>query len=95
MDRISALRNIEEALRDFEAGQSDLEATEQRVIGVLRTYATDFEGDEDGLRAYQAIGSGRADGLVVVAESESEARERIADLLGESAAEIDAEISPV
>ena len=95
MDRISALRNIEEALRDFEAGQSDLEATEQRVIGVLRTYATDFEGDEDGLRAYQAIGSGRADGLVVVAESESEARERIADLLGEPAAEIDAEISPV
>ena len=95
MDRISALRNIEEALRDFEAGQSDLEATEQRVIGVLRTYATDFEGEEAGLRAYQASGSGRADGLVVVAESQSEAKARIADLLGEESAVLDVEISPV
>jgi hypothetical protein len=94
MDRISALRNIEEALRDFEAGESDLDATEQRVIGVLRTYATDFEGD-DGLRAYRASGSGRADGLVVVAESESAARERIADLLGEEPPALDVEISPV
>jgi hypothetical protein len=95
MDRISALRNIEEALRDFEAGESDLEATEQRVAAVLRTYATDFEGDNDGLRAYRAAGSGRADGLVVVAESEPGARERIADLLGEEASALDVEISPV
>lgn len=95
MDRISALRNIEEALRDFEAGESDLEATEQRVAAVLRTYATDFEGDNDGLRAYRATGSGRADGLVVVAESEPGARERIADLLGEEAPALDVEISPV
>jgi len=95
MDRISALRNIEEALRDFESGESDLEATEQRVVGVLRTYATDFEGDEDGLGAYQAIGTGRADGLVVVADSEAAARERIADLLEEDPAALDVEISPV
>jgi hypothetical protein len=95
MDRISALRNIEEALREFEAGESDLEATEQRVVGVLRTYATDFEGDEEGLRAYQAVGTGRADGLVVVAESESAARERIADLLDEEPAALDVDISPV
>ncbi|MBB6647456.1 DUF7854 family protein [Halobellus ruber] len=95
MDRISALRNIEEALREFEAGEADLEATEKRVIGVLRTYATDFEGDEEGLRAYQAVGAGRADGLVVVADSESAARERIADLLDEPVAEIDVDISPV
>ena len=95
MDRISALRNIEEALREFEAGESDLEATERRVVGVLRTYATDFEGDDEGLRAYRATGSGRADGLVVVAGNEREARERIADLLGEPPAEIDADISPV
>lgn len=95
MDRISALRNIEEALRDFEAGESDLEATEQRVAAVLRTYATDFEGDNDGLRAYRATGSGRADGLVVVADSEPGARERIADLLGEEAPALDVEISPV
>jgi hypothetical protein len=95
MDRISALRNIEEALRDFESGESDLEATERRVVGVLRSYATDFEGEEEGLRAYQAAGSGRADGLVVVAESEAAARERIADLLDEEPAVLDVEISPV
>ncbi|MFD1598659.1 hypothetical protein [Halobellus rarus] len=94
MDRISALRNVEEALRDFEAGESDLAATEQRVVTVLRTYATDFEGEE-GLRAYQATGDGRAHGLVVVAESEGEARERIADLLDEDPAALDADISPV
>ncbi|MFC6826890.1 hypothetical protein [Halopelagius fulvigenes] len=82
MDRISALRNVEEALRDFESGESDLAATEQRVVTVLRTYATDFEG-EDGVRPYQATGDGRAHGLVVVAESESDARERVHDLLDE------------
>ena len=95
MDRISALRNIEEALRDFEAGESDLEATEQRVAAVLRTYATDFEADDDGLRAYRASGSGRADGLVVVAESEPAAHERVADLLGEAPPALDVDISPV
>ena len=94
MDRISALRNVEEALRDFESGDSDLAATEQRVATILRTYATDFEGEE-GLSAYQAIGEGRAHGLVVVAESETEARERIADLLDEAPADLDVEISPV
>ncbi|WP_144905021.1 DUF7854 family protein [Halobellus captivus] len=94
MDRISALRNVEEALRDFESGESDLAATEQRVTTVLRTYATDFEG-EAGLRAYQAIGDGRAHGLVVVAESDAEARERIADLLDENPSDLDVNISPV
>jgi hypothetical protein len=94
MDRISALRNIEEALSDFESGESDLAATEKRVVTVLRTYATDFEGEE-GLRAYRAIGEGRAHGLVVVAENEREARERIADLLGEPPDALDVDISPV
>ena len=95
MDRISALRNIEEALRDFESGESDLDATEQRVVGVLRTYATDFEADDGGLRAYRATGSGRAHGLVVVAESESAARERMAELIGESPDDLAVDISPV
>ena len=94
MDRISALRNIEEALRDFESGESDLNATERRVVGVLRTYATDFEAD-DGMGAYRATGSDRAHGLVVVAESESAARERIAELVGESPDDLAVEISPV
>ena len=94
MDRISALRNVEEALSDFEAGDADLAATEQRVLTVLRTYATDFDGEER-LQAYQASGAGRAHGLVVVAESKAEARERIADLLDEEPASIAADISPV
>ncbi|WP_049986688.1 DUF7854 family protein [Halobellus rufus] len=94
MDRISALRNVEEALGDFESGDSDLAATEQRVVTILRTYATDFEGEE-GLRAYQAAGEGRAHGLVVVAESTAEARDRIAELLDEDPAALDVDISPV
>lgn len=80
MDRISALRNVEEALRSFENGEADLAATEQRVVTVLRTYATEFEG-EDGLRSYRASGDDRVDGLVVVAASADEARGRVIDLL--------------
>ncbi|MGM0590812.1 MAG: hypothetical protein ACQETI_04135 [Halobacteriota archaeon] len=80
MDRISALRNVEEALREFERGEADLDATERRVVTVLRTYATDFGADED-LAAYRAHGDDRADGVVVVATSPEEARERILGLL--------------
>ncbi|WP_117593375.1 DUF7854 family protein [Haloprofundus halophilus] len=79
MDRISALRNVEEALRAFEEGEADLESAERRVVAVLRTYATEFE--VDGLSAYRARGDDRADGLVVVADSEREAEERIRSLL--------------
>ncbi|NHN60783.1 MULTISPECIES: hypothetical protein [Halorussus] len=79
MDRISALRNVEDALAEFESGEADLAATERRVLTVLRTYATEFESDE--LAAYRASGDERADGLVVVAESPEQARERVVDLL--------------
>lgn len=91
MDRISALRNIEDALSDFEAGETDLQSVEQRVLAVLRTYATDF-GDDDQLHAYRAVGNGPADGLVVVAESEAEARDRVADLLDDEDADFGLEI---
>lgn len=90
MDRISALRNIEDALADFESGDSDLQATERRVVNVLRTYATEFE-DED-LSAYRASGDPQADGLVVVAESKSEARARVAELLDVESPEFIVEI---
>lgn len=85
MDRISALRNIEEALREFESGDADLGSTERRVVNVLRTYATEFgdEGDTD-LAAYRAAGDGPADGLVVVAPSPAEARARVTDLLDDA-----------
>jgi hypothetical protein len=72
MNRISALRNVEDALSDFEAGACDLATMERRVRGVLRTYATEFAA----LDAYRATG-GRVDGMVVVADSPTEARRRI------------------
>lgn len=75
MDRISALRNVEDALREFEHGEADLATTEQRVTTVLRTYATEF--DEDPRAAYRATGVAAVDGVVVVASSEPEARERV------------------
>ena len=83
MDRISALRNVEEALREFEAGDASLAATERRVATVLRTYATEFEGDEQtDLAAYRARGPDPVDGTVVVAASPAQARERVRELCG-------------
>lgn len=76
MDRISALRNIEDALSDFEAGRIDLETMEARVRATLRTYATDF----DELGTYRAHGPPSVDGLIVVADSQRTARDRIHDL---------------
>ena len=80
MDRISALRNIEEALSAYEEGELPLAKLEREVRGVLRTYATSF--DEDAA-AYRASGGDRVEGLVVVATSPREARERVADLVEE------------
>jgi hypothetical protein len=74
MDRISALRNVEDALTAFEAGEADLTATERRVAAVLRTYATTFEGED---AVYRATGDPPIDGRVVVAPSAPEARERV------------------
>jgi len=79
MDRISALRNVEEALADFEDGDASLEDTEDRVLGVLRTYATEFnEAEEDGASAYRATGDPAVEGTVVVAPDAETARERVA-----------------
>ena len=91
MDRISALRNVEEALAAFESGEADLEAVERRVRGVLRTYATEFEGD---LSAYRASGDAAVDGMVVMATGHQQARERVRSLLdGDDAVEF--EVEPV
>ncbi|MEF8814011.1 MAG: hypothetical protein V5A55_09350 [Halovenus sp.] len=81
MDRISTLRNIEEALTRFEDGDLALPELEREVRGVLRTYATEFE---DGT-AYRARGDSRVAGLVVVAPSPAAARERIEELLDDEA----------
>jgi len=78
MDRISALRNVEEALATFEDGACSLAELEADVRGVLRTYAADFEGE---LQAYRASSEGAADGVVVLAASPPDARERIETLV--------------
>jgi hypothetical protein len=84
MDRISALRNVEDALADFEAGECSLADLERDVRGILRTYATDFEGD---LSAYRAESDdGTVDGLVVLAPSRAAARDRVYDLVAEPGA---------
>lgn len=78
MDRISAIRNIEDAIRSFEDGERDLSETERQVASVLRTYATEFEGEGD---VFRAVGDSPADGTVVVASSEPAARERVRERL--------------
>jgi stress response protein YsnF len=77
VDRISALRNVEDALADFEDGDASLEDVEDRVLGVLRTYATEFD-EADGATAYRATGDPAVEGTVVVAPDAETARERIA-----------------
>jgi hypothetical protein len=73
MDRISALRNVERALAEYEAGDVTLPELEREVRGVLRSYATEYgEGSP-----WRAQGDERVEGLVVVAPSRSEARERV------------------
>jgi Tfp pilus assembly protein PilX len=79
MDRISALRNVEEAVRAFERGEADLAETERRVATVLRTYASEFE-TADGRAAYRVAADDRE--AVVVAGSAAAARERGVAALG-------------
>jgi len=81
MDRISALRNIEAALREYEEGELDLGELEERVGTVVRTYATDFEAAE--LEVYRAAG-GVADGTIVAAQDVAAAREQIRERFDEA-----------
>jgi hypothetical protein len=72
VDRISALRNIEDALREYENGDCDLSTLERRVRGTVRTYATAFEAD--GAAPYRVTGAD--DEVVIVASDSADARER-------------------
>ena len=87
MDRISALRNVEEALSEFEAGEADLAETEKRVLAVLRTYATEFEAE--GVATYRA--SARGESTLVVADGPETARQQAADRLDASPEGIEVE----
>jgi len=89
VDRISALRNVEEALRAFEAGDDDLETTQRRVRSVLQSYATEFEAEER--RAYRAHGEPPADGVVVVAADRETATDRVRELTDADSAEFEVE----
>lgn len=81
MDRISALRNVESALRAFEDGEASFEELEGRVQGVLRTYVSSFEGD--GVAPFRVVdGPDAATGVVVVASDSVAARERVRELTG-------------
>ncbi len=80
MDRISALRTIEEALTDYEEGDLSLPGLEREVRGVLRTYATDFDEET---AVYRADEPPAVEGVAVAAASPREAREQVADLAGD------------
>jgi hypothetical protein len=77
MDRIAALRKIEQSLSALESGEADLETCERQISATVRTFATEFDGD---LSAYRA-----KDGTVVVAASERDAREQVRELTGADA----------
>ncbi len=83
MDRISALRNIEDALTAYENDEILLPELEGEIRGILRTYASEFDEETT---AYRARGDPEADGLVVVAASPTEAREQIESFLSDPAA---------
>ncbi|MFB6177896.1 MAG: hypothetical protein ABEI99_12290 [Halobaculum sp.] len=89
MDRIAALRNVEDALRAFEEGEADLATTEREVATILRTFATEFDTEDRQVyrvrrreresRVESDDGAESGAETVVVAESESAARERGAE----------------
>ncbi len=89
MDRISALRNVEDALADYEDGDATLDELEDRVVTVLRTYATEF--DAVGRSAYRAYGHDTVEGVVVTAEGRPDARDRVEDLADAESLEFELE----
>lgn len=80
MDRISALRNVEDALSAFERGNVELETTEARITATIRTYATSFERGAEAAYRVEPISE---DALIVVASSPEDAEQRAETLLGE------------
>jgi len=79
MDRIATLRRIEDALTRYEEGDLALPELEREVRGTLRTYATEFADAS----AYRARGDAAVDGVVVVADSRTAARDRIEELVSD------------
>jgi len=88
MDRISALRNVEDALSEFEQGETDLASMEQQVQAVLRTYASDFE---DERTAVYRVDPPDDRAVVIVADSPGTARDRAAEQVDADCAHADVE----
>ena len=86
MDRISAIRNVEDALASFEDGDCDLAELERRVQTILRTYVSEFDVGES-LAVYRVAPAGATetdtDGLVLVAAGPNEARAQAHELADE------------
>jgi len=98
MDRISALRNVEDALAAFEDGDCDLADLERRVQTILRTYVSEFDVGES-LAVYRvAPADGDSDnstdgssGLVLVAGGPNEARAQARELADDLPASLSVE----
>lgn len=82
MDRIAALRNIEDALSAFERGELDLQSAEEQIVGVIRTFATEYE--DQRTTVYRV--SDDEQSVVVVAPAPQDARDRAASLTAVDAA---------
>jgi molecular chaperone GrpE (heat shock protein) len=90
MDRISALRNVESALRAFEDGEVSFAELEEEVRGTLRTFVSSFEGE--GVAPFRVVdGPEVARGVVVVAADANVARERVRELTGIEGGVLDVE----
>ena len=81
MDRISALRNVEETLTEFENGEIELATAERQVRNILRTYATSFDADQKTV--YSVEVTNRTNDVVVVASSPGDARDNAVSLTDE------------
>ncbi|WP_330631464.1 DUF7854 family protein [Halocatena halophila] len=89
MDRISALRNVEDALQDFEDGEIDLMTMDVRIRSVIRTYATNF----GTYTAYRAIAPPAVEGVIVAAETPTRAKAQMVSLADADVDQSDIELA--
>ncbi|WP_435360168.1 hypothetical protein [Haloarchaeobius sp. DFWS5] len=92
MDRISAIRNVEEVLGAFERGEVGLASMEQQVQAIIRTYVSEFDvADLAVYRVSDSLEEEDARSVVVVAAGPTEARERARELWTDAPQQLSAE----
>ncbi len=89
MDRISALRNVEDALQDFEDGEIDLLTMDVRIRSVIRTYATNF----GTYTAYRATAPPAIEDIIVAAATPERAKARMVSLADADVQQSDIELA--